>query len=145
MAGPIASVIGVSATQYGAAALIIGVSLLALIPRDIRQMRALRRHRPRGHSRPSYATSSPVPANAATAPLAAAGRQQLVVRADLRDLAVLQHHDPVGARGGGQAVPTTSVVRCAASCSVARLTSASAARSRAAVASSSSRMAGSTR
>jgi hypothetical protein len=39
VAGPIASVIGVSATQYGAAALIIGVSLLALIPRDIRQMR----------------------------------------------------------------------------------------------------------
>jgi hypothetical protein len=34
-------VIGVSATQYGAAALIIGVSLLALIPRDIRQMRAV--------------------------------------------------------------------------------------------------------
>ena len=33
--------IGVSATQYGAAALIIGVSLLALIPRDIRQMRAV--------------------------------------------------------------------------------------------------------
>jgi hypothetical protein len=41
VAGPIASVIGVSATQYGAAALIIGVSLLALIPRDIRQMRAV--------------------------------------------------------------------------------------------------------
>jgi hypothetical protein len=34
-------VIGVSATQYAAAALIIGVSLLALIPRDIRQMRAV--------------------------------------------------------------------------------------------------------
>ena len=33
--------IGVSATQYGAAALIIGVSALALIPRDIRQMRAV--------------------------------------------------------------------------------------------------------
>jgi hypothetical protein len=41
VAGPVASVIGVSATQYGAAALIIGVSLLALIPRDIRQMRAV--------------------------------------------------------------------------------------------------------
>ena len=41
VAGPIASVIGVSATQYGAAALIIGVSALALIPRDIRQMRAV--------------------------------------------------------------------------------------------------------
>jgi hypothetical protein len=41
VAGPIASLIGVSATQYGAAALIIGVSALALIPRDIRQMRAV--------------------------------------------------------------------------------------------------------
>jgi MFS family permease len=42
VAGPIASVIGVSATQYGAAGLIILVSLLALIPREIRQLRATR-------------------------------------------------------------------------------------------------------
>jgi MFS family permease len=42
VAGPIASVVGVSATQYGAAALIIVVSLLALIPREIRQLRAAR-------------------------------------------------------------------------------------------------------
>ena len=40
MAGPIAAAVGVSATQYGAAALILVVSALALIPRDVRQMRA---------------------------------------------------------------------------------------------------------
>jgi MFS family permease len=40
VAGPIAAWAGVSATQYGAAALIAGVSLLALIPRDIRRLRA---------------------------------------------------------------------------------------------------------
>jgi hypothetical protein len=33
--GPLAAVIGVSATQYGAAALIIIASALALIPRDV--------------------------------------------------------------------------------------------------------------
>jgi hypothetical protein len=42
VAGPIASVVGVPATEYGAAALIIVVSLLALIPREVRQMRATR-------------------------------------------------------------------------------------------------------
>jgi MFS family permease len=40
LAGPIAAAVGVSATQYGAAALIIVTSLLTLIPRDVRQMRA---------------------------------------------------------------------------------------------------------
>jgi MFS family permease len=40
VAGPVAALVGVSATQYGAAALIVGVSLLALIPRDIRRLRA---------------------------------------------------------------------------------------------------------
>jgi MFS family permease len=40
VAGPIAAWVGVSATQYGAAALITGASLLALIPRDIRRLRA---------------------------------------------------------------------------------------------------------
>jgi MFS family permease len=40
VAGPIAAWVGVSATQYGAAALIAAVSLLALIPRDIRNLRA---------------------------------------------------------------------------------------------------------
>ncbi len=40
LAGPIAAAIGVSATQYGAAALIVAASALALIPRDVRRMRA---------------------------------------------------------------------------------------------------------
>jgi MFS family permease len=40
VAGPIAAAVGVSATEYGAAALIIVVSLLALIPREIRRGRA---------------------------------------------------------------------------------------------------------
>jgi MFS family permease len=40
VAGPLAAAIGVTATQYGAAALIIVASALALIPRDVRTMRA---------------------------------------------------------------------------------------------------------
>jgi MFS family permease len=40
VAGPIAAVAGVQATQYGAAALILVASGLALIPRDVRTMRA---------------------------------------------------------------------------------------------------------
>jgi len=40
VAGPIAAWAGVSATQYGAAALIVVASSLALIPRDVRQMRS---------------------------------------------------------------------------------------------------------
>jgi MFS family permease len=40
VAGPIAAWAGVSATQYGAAALILIVSAIALIPRDIRRLRA---------------------------------------------------------------------------------------------------------
>jgi MFS family permease len=39
LAGPIAAAAGVPATQYGAAVLILGASLLALIPREIRQWR----------------------------------------------------------------------------------------------------------
>jgi MFS family permease len=39
-AGPIAAVIGVSATQYGAAAITLIASALALIPREIRQARS---------------------------------------------------------------------------------------------------------
>jgi hypothetical protein len=38
-AGPIAAAIGVSATQYGAAGLILVASALALIPREIRTTR----------------------------------------------------------------------------------------------------------
>jgi predicted MFS family arabinose efflux permease len=40
LAGPIAAWAGVSVTQYGAAALIVAASALALIPRDIRSLRA---------------------------------------------------------------------------------------------------------
>jgi MFS family permease len=40
LAGPIAAAIGVSATQYGAVAITLIASALALIPRDVRQMRA---------------------------------------------------------------------------------------------------------
>jgi MFS family permease len=40
LAGPIAAWAGVPATQYGAAALIVVASLLALIPREIRTLRA---------------------------------------------------------------------------------------------------------
>lgn len=40
IAGPIAAWAGISATQYGAAALIVVASALALIPRDVRQFRA---------------------------------------------------------------------------------------------------------
>jgi MFS family permease len=40
VAGPLAAAIGVSVTQYGAAVLIIAASALALIPRDVRRMRA---------------------------------------------------------------------------------------------------------
>jgi predicted MFS family arabinose efflux permease len=40
LAGPIAAWAGVSVTQYGAAALIVGVSVLALIPPDVRRLRA---------------------------------------------------------------------------------------------------------
>jgi predicted MFS family arabinose efflux permease len=40
VAGPIAAWAGVSVTQYGAAALIVAASALAIIPRDIRTLRA---------------------------------------------------------------------------------------------------------
>ncbi len=40
VAGPVAAAIGVSATQYGAVALILAASALALIPKDVRLMRA---------------------------------------------------------------------------------------------------------
>jgi predicted MFS family arabinose efflux permease len=40
IAGPIAAAVGVSATQFAAAALIVVVSALCLIPRDIRTIRS---------------------------------------------------------------------------------------------------------
>jgi MFS family permease len=61
IAGPLAAAIGVSATQYGAAALILVASALALIPRDVRTMRADRDP----ELDPDQATSSASPVNAA--------------------------------------------------------------------------------
>jgi predicted MFS family arabinose efflux permease len=40
VAGPVAAAVGVSATDYGAVAVIVVVSALALIPREVRSMRA---------------------------------------------------------------------------------------------------------
>src|ERR1022692_1552170 len=60
VAGPIAAAIGVSAAQYGAAALIIIASALTLIPRDVRRMRADYRD-PGGHGMSGQATSSASP------------------------------------------------------------------------------------
>jgi MFS family permease len=40
LAGPIAASVGVPATEYGACVLILGASLLALLPREIRTLRA---------------------------------------------------------------------------------------------------------
>ncbi len=61
VAGPVAAAVGVSATQYGAAALIIVASALALIPRDVRTMRAGDPAVPDA----GQATSSASPVNAA--------------------------------------------------------------------------------
>jgi MFS family permease len=61
IAGPLAAAVGVSATQYGAAALIVVASALALIPRDVRVMRAGQALDP-GEDQ---ATSSASPVNAA--------------------------------------------------------------------------------
>ena len=66
IAGPLAAAIGVPATQYGAAALIVLASLLALIPRDVRGMRAGDGLRPGTDApQPVQAASSDSPVNAA--------------------------------------------------------------------------------
>jgi predicted MFS family arabinose efflux permease len=61
IAGPLAAAVGVSATQYGAAALIIVASALALIPRDVRTMRAgdvvLAEDQPAGSASPQNAAN----------------------------------------------------------------------------------------
>jgi MFS family permease len=57
VAGPLAAAIGVSATQYGAAAAILIASALALIPRDIRHMRSTDALPPRPEPVPSAALS----------------------------------------------------------------------------------------
>jgi predicted MFS family arabinose efflux permease len=62
VAGPVAAAIGVPATQFGAAALIVTASALALIPRDVRTMRA---GDPAARGPEDQATSSASPVNAA--------------------------------------------------------------------------------
>jgi predicted MFS family arabinose efflux permease len=62
VAGPVAAAIGVPATQFGAAALIVTASALALIPRDVRTMRA---GDPAAPGPEDQATSSASPVNAA--------------------------------------------------------------------------------
>jgi len=52
VAGPLAAGIGVSATQYGAAAITLIASALALIPRDVRTMRSGSFEQVRGESEP---------------------------------------------------------------------------------------------
>jgi len=57
LAGPIAAWAGVPATEYGAAAVILVASALALLPRDIRTLRA-------DHlSGPARAPAAPAPAS----------------------------------------------------------------------------------
>src|SRR5579875_1333010 len=92
VAGPIAAAIGVARTQLGAAAIILVASALALIPGDVRRMRRgsheLRLPGERGPERG----------------VRPAGAEQLGVRADLGDPAVLEHHDPVGPGSGAEPV-----------------------------------------
>jgi hypothetical protein len=60
VAGPLAARIGVSATQYGAAAITLVASALALIPRDVRTMRS-------GPAQPERVAGEPVLAEATPA------------------------------------------------------------------------------
>lgn len=64
VAGPVAAVVGVPATEYGAAILIIVASLLALIPHDVRRRRLTLAPGRAAEAAAVYATSSPVPAKA---------------------------------------------------------------------------------
>jgi hypothetical protein len=64
IAGPLAAAIGVSATQYGAVVAICGASALALIPREVRRMRAGDGQPPEPESGGDQATSSASPVNA---------------------------------------------------------------------------------
>jgi len=65
IAGPLAAAIGVSATQYGAAALIVVASALALIPREVRTIRTGDGLLPDPDQADAQATSSASPENAA--------------------------------------------------------------------------------
>jgi len=59
LAGPIAASVGVARTQAGAAILIVAASLLALIPRDIRKLRAHQLAGPLAADRPPVLTALP--------------------------------------------------------------------------------------
>jgi MFS family permease len=63
VAGPIAGLVGVSATQYGAAAITLIASALTLIPRDVRKTRspALTPAEPEPKNSPARPTASPTP------------------------------------------------------------------------------------
>jgi MFS family permease len=60
-AGPLAGVIGARGAQYGAAALIVAVSAVALIPRDVRGMRAAAAAPPGLPAADSLPAADPVP------------------------------------------------------------------------------------
>jgi predicted MFS family arabinose efflux permease len=64
--GPIAAAVGVQATQYGAVAIIVMASALALIPRDVRHLRAGQPDRPGGPPAQvsAQAARTPSPVNA---------------------------------------------------------------------------------
>ena len=55
VAGPLAARIGVPATEYGAAVLIVVASLLALLPREVRSLRSGETPRPGRDSEPEAA------------------------------------------------------------------------------------------
>lgn len=97
LAGPIAAWAGVSVTQYGAAALIVIASALALIPRDIRTLRSEQLGGPAFLAR----------AGAAPASTGALREASLVPTADRAAATV-----PPGDRDAGSA-PTASAVRAA--------------------------------
>ncbi len=92
VAGPIAAIVGVSATQYGAVGCIVVASALALIARDVRTTRSA--------AGPSGGQGGVADEGGPKLAVGAAGGEQLLVRADLGDLAGVEDHDPVGAGGG---------------------------------------------
>lgn len=59
VAGPLAARIGVPATEYAAAAVILGASLLALAPREVRSLRAWQTPRSGGRPRVSWRDLDP--------------------------------------------------------------------------------------
>ena len=111
VAGPLASVIGVSATQYGAAALIIVATALALIPRDVRAMRSDYASPPAGQS--------PVGRPASRRP--GSGRmtcRSLMTTWSAAERAAKRAHRPSGCqvRGTSRQVPQRPAVRSHGPC-----------------------------